>query len=91
MKKVEPIFKQFKSEKGIFDYFDKLSKKGKAVHCVSCKNTLRGDEEYDFTLQNSLGIAIETDEGEVITCVPRIVCQKCGYKNTVLKLLYQTV
>jgi hypothetical protein len=78
------IYKGFKSEAEIKDYFS-----NKVVHCVGCKGNLTGSEPMDFSLHNTLAISIEKADGEGVSSVPRIVCT-CGYKNTILKLLYQT-
>lgn len=85
MKKIEKTYKKFKSEQDIIDFFA-----GKPIHCVSCKEPLTGNEDFDHELSNALAIPLEDSEGNKISSVPRIVCD-CGYKNTVLKLLYQTV
>lgn len=84
MKKTVNIHERFQSEAEINDYFS-----DKGVHCVKCHEDLDGNEPFDHEVSNANRISLTTIEGEQIQSVPRLVC-KCGYKNTVLKLLYQT-
>lgn len=79
------IHKTFRSEADIRDYFSSRP----PIHCVSCKNLFSGAEPFDHELQNTLAIKLTDPESNDFHSVPRIVCD-CGYKNTVLKLLYQT-
>lgn len=84
MSKRHEVYNGFKTEAEIKDYFS-----NKEVHCVSCKGKLTGSEAIDFSLHNTLAISIVQEDGSGVSSVPRIVCT-CGYKNTILKLLYQT-
>lgn len=85
MRKIVPIHRGFKSEAQIKEYLDKHK-----IHCVKCHEDLDGNEPFDHEVSNANRITLINAEDEKIQSVPRLVC-KCGYKNTVLKLLYQTV
>lgn len=84
MKVIEKTHKKFSTVQSIRDYFA-----DKSVHCVSCHTDFETIQVIETDLHNSNAIALKTDDGTVVQCVPRIPCS-CGYKNTVLKLLYQT-
>lgn len=59
------------------------------VHCVVCKKDLKVTK-LSAPTHNSLSIQLKQSDGTNLNGNPAVTC-KCGYSNSVLKLLYQTV
>ena len=61
------------------------------VHCVKCKEVFAEMPTLIAPIKNAFTIQLVHSDGTKLNGVPAAKCGKCGYENTVLKLISQTM
>lgn len=84
--KLDIAHRSITNEQEILDFFEE-----KTIHCVKCKEDFVSDPDIVYPVKNSKSISVLRLDGSMINGVPYLVCTNCEYKNSVSKLLRQTI